>query len=435
MGLHGSGRLRLADCAAHCVVVIELEEGIDARRQLPAGDNIDLGANLVARRPRGGRWPHPLLVVDAHTIVTGSEEVLRQLAARGGDATLTSGPMDLLVKKSSLSGDLTVMIDLSPARSAAWKIPANLLDVWPAGKSSWHLLCETPKALELSVQSADQQRCELGLVCDDETKAEKIRLEVEKMVPAAIQALPTHIDALKGILPSNRFSGAATDRYKRLLDDLLAALRSVRCDTADGIVWLHLGWGRPGFLVSAATTIESSSAIQADWLAAARAVDENNHRGLLSGLLSYVKTRNPPRFPEGPMAALMLKPQTRLSWIAELLPYLGHADWHVESGYDWNNSHNLPVAKRPLPELVNPAFGPARSPSDYPVTHYVGVAGVGEDAPQLPANDARAGMFGYGRQTRQQDLARGGANTIAVLGVRQDQCGPGPKAARRPCAL
>ena len=57
------------------------------------------------------------------------------------------------------------------------------------------------------------------------------------------------------------------------------------------------------------------------------------------------------------------------------------------------------------------------------MTHYVGVAGVGEEAAQLPANHAKAGMFGYGRQTGQQDLVRGGANTIAVLGV-QDQCGP-----------
>ena len=40
-----------------------------------------------------------LLAVDAHTIVTGSEEALRQLVARGGDAELASGPMELLLKK------------------------------------------------------------------------------------------------------------------------------------------------------------------------------------------------------------------------------------------------------------------------------------------------------------------------------------------------
>ena len=170
-------------------------------------------------------------------------------------------------------------------------------------------------------------------------------------------------------------------------------------------------------------------------MAAARTVDESNHRGLLSGLLSYVKAQNPPRFPEGAAGgALMLRPETRVSWIAEILPYLGHADWHVEPGYDWNNAQNQPVAKQPLPEVVNPVFGPATSPDGYPVTHYVGVAGVGEDAAQLPADDPRAGMFGYGRQTRQQDLVRGGANTIAVLGV-QDQCGPwaqGGRATVRP---
>ena len=122
--------------------------------------------------------------------MTGSEEALRQLVARGGDAELASGPMELLLKKLSPGGDLAVMVDLSPRRTAAWKLPAKLLDVWPAGKSRWHLLCETPLALGLSVQSADQGRCELGLVCDGETMAEKIRSEVEKLVPDAIQALP-----------------------------------------------------------------------------------------------------------------------------------------------------------------------------------------------------------------------------------------------------
>ena len=91
-------------------------------------------------------------------------------------------------------------------------------------------------------------------------------------------------------------------------------------------------------------------------------------------------------------------------------------------------------AKKPLAEVVNPVFGPATSPDGYPVTNYVGVAGVGEEAAQLPPDHANAGMFGYGRQTRQQDLVRGGANTIAVLGV-QDQCGPwaqGGRATVRP---
>ena len=421
----------LADCAASCVVVLELEEGIDASRQLPKGENIDLGANLVARQPRNNSWPHPLLAVDAHTVVTGSKEALRQLVGRNGDAELTNPRMELLLKKLSPGGDLAVLVDLSSARSAGWKLPANWLaparwlDVWPSGKARWRLLCDTPLALGLSVQAADQRRCDLGLVCDGEKTVEKVRSAVETLVPDAIQALPARISALKSVPPPDKFSIKVADQYKQLLDDLLAALRTVPApDTGDGIVWVRFGWGGRGLLVSAATALESSSALQTDWFAAARSVDESNHRGLLSGLLSYVKTQNPPRFPPGVAGGGgLLEPETRLSWIAGLLPYLGHADWHVDSAYSWNSAQNNPVTKLALPEVVNPAFGPAASPDHYPVTHYVGLAGVGENAAQLKDDDPHAGVFGYGRQTRQQDLARGGANTIAVLGV-QDQCGP-----------
>ena len=105
----------LADCDSRCVVVVELEDGVDAGRLLSAAESIDLGANLVAHRLRDGRWPHPLLAVDAHTIVTGSKEALRQLVDRGGDAALTSGPMGSLLTKFSPGGDLAVILDLAAA--------------------------------------------------------------------------------------------------------------------------------------------------------------------------------------------------------------------------------------------------------------------------------------------------------------------------------
>ena len=117
------------------------------------------------------------------------------------------------------------------------------------------------------------------------------------------------------------------DQYERLLDDLLVAMRTAHCDTPDGIVRVRFDWAAPGFLVSAATDIETLPAQQADWLASARIVDEGNHRGLLNGLLDYAKAQNPPRFPQAAASGvMMLRPETRLSWIAELLPYLGHRE-------------------------------------------------------------------------------------------------------------
>jgi hypothetical protein len=436
----------LANCSAHSVVVLELEPGIDAFQKLPRGEPVDLGVpdpnwHGIARRL--ARWvevdspysgPYLAVAVDAHTIVTGSEEDLRKLVARGGDGALASVPMELLVKNLP-PGELAVMVDLAtlrtsawkPSPTAIWKLPANLLDVWPAGKSSWRMLCDAPLAFGLSVPATGEHRCELGLVCGGETKAELVRSDVEKLVPAALQALPPHIAALKDTLTQNKVEADVANRYILVLNGLLAALRSQpRCDTADGVVWLRFGWQAPGLLGSAASFLQCKSARDADWLTSARAVDETRHRGLLGALLNYAKAQTPPKFPEATAGdVLLMEPETRLSWIANLLPYLGHtgADWHVEPGSGWSDAPNRQVTSRSLPEVQNPALVPRMTPSDYPVTHYAGLAGVGKDAAKLPANDPRAGVFGYGRQTRQQDLDRGGEHTIAMLGV-QDQCGP-----------
>ena len=83
---------------------------------------------MARRPPGGGPWPHPLLAVDAHTIVTGSADALRKLVERGGDAKLASGPMELLLKDLSPGGDLAVMVDLAPAsgRGGAGQLAGRL---------------------------------------------------------------------------------------------------------------------------------------------------------------------------------------------------------------------------------------------------------------------------------------------------------------------
>jgi hypothetical protein len=46
---------------------------------------------------------------------------------------------------------------------------------------------------------------------------------------------------------------------------------------------------------------------------------------------------------------------------------------------------------------------------------YVGVAGVGADAPELPAKHPRAGIFGYNRTTKFEDIRDGMSTTMAVI--------------------
>ena len=65
--------------------------------------------------------------------------------------------------------------------------------------------------------------------------------------------------------------------------------------------------------------------------------DEANQRQLLSGLNGYQKAEG--HFPQAASGAAVLAADTRLSWIATLLPYYGHGDWHrrLEFGYGWNS--------------------------------------------------------------------------------------------------
>jgi hypothetical protein len=407
----------------HSIVVLELEEGVSAKAMLPSGgEAVDLGSkDLAFRRIAGSAWPCPFAAIDDRTVVTGSEDLLREVIGRN-EASLASTSLDRLLKKISPDGDVTFMVDLAAAKAAHWKLPVNLMDVWPAGRRAWHIAWETAEAISLTVQWSDPLRSELALVCEGETGADKAKAALDELVPAAKISLQGEIESIKSHLEAGKLTPASADQYKFLLDEGLSSLQAARCDAADGIVWLRMNWSHAPMVVAAAS-LDSSAAVQSDWLAAARVVDEANHQGLLKGIGGYVKAEG--QFPAGASGGSLMPPETRLSWIATLLGNFGHVDWHrqLEFGYNWNDARNQPITRRALPEVVNPALGPNTTEAGFPVTHYVGVAGVGPNAGRLDKNDPRAGVFGYGRTTRMEDISRGASNTLAILGVA-DHCGP-----------
>jgi hypothetical protein len=125
-------------------------------------------------------------------------------------------------------------------------------------------------------------------------------------------------------------------------------------------------------------------------------------------------------------------PIDRVSWMAELLPYLGdYATMYqnLDMNASWKEKGNADMGAIPVP-----AFLAAQSP-EYPqsswwrlvitsageqrfaTTHFVGIAGVGPDAAEYDAGDARAGVFGYNRATKLAEISDGAANTIAILQV------------------
>ena len=411
----------LSGWAQRGVAIIELEAGQNAGTLLPHAQPEDLGSErFVFRSVPGGPWPHPFAAIDEHTILTGRADVLREVVART-EAHLQSQPLGRLLRVVSSESDAVLLVDLAAARAARWKPPSALCDVWPAGKRPWHVLWEVPDGLGLTVEWSGTPRTELALCCEEAT-AKKVLAAVEELMPAAKDALRKQAEAVATNLRAGRLRPEMAAQYQAVLDNAAAAFEAGGWDATDAIVWVRLNWNRKPTAVAAAA-IHSAAAMQADWLGAGRAADEANHRRLTAGLREHLQAEG--AFPAPVDVGTLMPPETRLSWIAALLPYYGHADWkgQLAFGLPWDGPQNRAVTRQVLPEVVNPVLGEAATQAGFPVTNYVGVAGVGPDAGHLAASDSRAGVFGYGRHTRPEDITRGASNTIAILGVT-GHCGP-----------
>jgi len=140
----------------------------------------------------------------------------------------------------------------------------------------------------------------------------------------------------------------------------------------------------------------------------------------LGELLGQYRKRqgNFPAATTGPEA---LRPNERLSWLAELAAGSLFPDRPAPIWIErWNDPRNDRFVRQQIPEFLNPAVERRVSPQNYPATHFVGVAGVGEDAADLPVDHPRAGVFGNSRTTRLEDIRDGASNTFMVLGVTND---------------
>jgi hypothetical protein len=414
----------LSQWSERCVVVIELEKDQDASVFQVTGQPVELKlAGKQCRRLAKPSWPHPYAVLDQRTIVTGAAELLSELADRA-ELRLASSSLAQLLEAANADADAALLVDLAAARQAGWRLPASLMDVWPSGREPWHALWDVPQAIALTVQTADRNLWEIGLTCDGEAAAQRVHAAVEALVPAAKAGFEAQGQWINANRDSGRFSAETAAQFEQLLQQASGEIDRSRREIAGATVWVRFDASeRAADFASAAWA--SREAIRAVWLDAAREADTANHRRLLESLDARSKTEGSFPMGAGNEKNSLLPPETRLSWIATMLPYLGHRDWYegLELDYQWNGSKNQAIASRPLAEVVNPTLGPSNTEAGFPVTHYVGVAGVGPDAGKLKRDDPKAGVFGFSQRTRPQDLKDGAANTIATMGV-QSRLGP-----------
>jgi predicted Zn finger-like uncharacterized protein len=137
-----------------------------------------------------------------------------------------------------------------------------------------------------------------------------------------------------------------------------------------------------------------------------------------------------PRHPSPARANRPWPPDQRVSWMASVLPYLGYDAifQRIKPQKSWQDPDNLIPSVTIIPAFLDPYQGHesmyVRYPGmDYDVaaTHFVGIAGVGQDAAEYSASDPlvakKLGVFGYNRATRVSDIVDGLANTILLAEV------------------
>ena len=160
-----------------------------------------------------------------------------------------------------------------------------------------------------------------------------------------------------------------------------------------------------------------------------------HHLKQMGGALHNYASTYDDAFPSGTVSNADLPPDKRLSWLTEIYPaYMVSGPFtRFDRAKAWDSAENCPVYGRihhdPPEEdelvvlsgkdiFLNCPINFARSTHPLPsLTHYIGVAGVGDDAATLPLSHHRAGFFGYDRKITARNIIDGLSTTMAVAEV------------------
>jgi prepilin-type processing-associated H-X9-DG protein len=160
-------------------------------------------------------------------------------------------------------------------------------------------------------------------------------------------------------------------------------------------------------------------AVQKVRAAAARMSCTNNLKQLSLALNNYHDTYN--SFPLAALPNPALALQERLSWQVSLVPFIEagnlYSRMHKEKG--WDARENRFAAELDYRVLQCPAQARGPRTGTLVPTHYIGIAGLGPDAAELPAKDARAGFFGYERALALTDIKDHAGALLAAVETAQ----------------
>lgn len=377
------------------------------------------GEQPPARQSSG--WREPIELIDNRLLLSGKPEMVAEAIA---GAQLAPRDAELASLLDELGGEYDLVLALHASAISSWtgSADAHLLGRWSQAAAAWDTLRRACGSVGLAVRTQGRVQSLLILRGESPSSAEQLHEAVSAFLASVETALAQEPRQTLELLRAGQVDRASAASADWLAAALLSALRSRRVELDGRTVRVALAWeSELTTLLSAGK--QSTEALAARKTALADQINEHNYRELLESMAGYDKAEG--SLPMGAAGSALLPAESRLSWLAMIAPYLGHLDWQrqLAFGRPWNDAANQPITRRPLEQVINPLLGPMQTPSGYPVTHVAALAGVGSDAADLPADHARAGLFGSNRQMPRSALGDGASHTIALVGV-VSQLGP-----------
>jgi len=245
-----------------------------------------------------------------------------------------------------------------------------------------------------------------------------------------------------GVVPGGGFLGQPGDDKKPQEANVSQITVKKELNTVDFVLDLVLD--NPALVQAQALAHLAAGTMRAEMEAAAH-VSLRHALGLAAikmGNEGVIPREVPPgRLPPGAFkrdgAALIVdrEPRNRISFMAGLLPYMGHEALFskIQFQSSWRDPANWAAGSTVVPQFLDPMYPEyARFvsvdgiPLDYASTHFVGVAGVGLDAAMYrkgdPATAHKRGAFSYDDSASLEEIrnGRGAANTILMLQIPPD---------------
>ena len=153
--------------------------------------------------------------------------------------------------------------------------------------------------------------------------------------------------------------------------------------------------------------------------AAARMQCSNNLKQLGLAMHNYNGTFT--KFPKAAMPNPDLPLADRLSWIVDSVPYIEANNLFnkMDKEKGWDAEENRFATLMVLKYLQCPGHSDRRPVSTLAPSDYVGIAGIGANAADLPLKDDRAGFFGYERALTVADLNHRGGEILMLAETSQ----------------